>query len=650
MFTPAQRLALPSARGLHRACDAGASRCLTPSPRIPAPAQSHPRLAAHQEPREPAGAGPKTPGEERSETGSRRDATDVEATDPRVEARVADVMSSLGVAFYSLDRQWRFSSVNAQAERVLDRSRDELVGGILWELFPAAVDSPIEAHFRAAMEQLIPAAFEAYYPAPLEAWYEVRARPTPDGVLVYFLDITAHKTLQDQTERAFFRAALLSEVTDELTSAGDPEEAVARLAQLLVPALGDWCIVTLVEPGASGASGDWRSQLRDVSWAHTDPATSDLLGRYTEVRLPAHTDTSHLRRAISSPRPYITPSPAAAVEELPEGAAKDLARQFIPASSVVLPLRARGRLLGLVTLCWATATTVPAEALAIATEIAARAGLALDNARLSARQRSLSEGLQRSLLTAPPEPDHVQIVVRYAPAAEAAQVGGDWYDAFLQHHGDTCVVIGDVAGHDVDAAAVMGQVRGLLRGIAVSSGDGPAEVLTKLDAVMQTLLIDGLASAVIARIEQTPDERDRGVSRVRWSNAGHPPPMVIHPDGMVQVLTGADADLMLGINPATQRMETVTALDRGATLFFYTDGLVERRGQSLEVGLTRLETALADLTHTSLDGLCDLVMERLLPHRPEDDVAIVAVRLHPQDRPRPADAGPNRIPPSVHTE
>ena len=110
-------------------------------------------------------------------------------------------------------------------------------------------------------------------------------------------------------------------------------------------------------------------------------------------------------------------------------------------------------------------------------DVADRAGLALDNARLYAEQRALAEGLQRSLMTAPPEPDHLQVVVRYEPAAETAQVGGDWYDAFLQQDGATVMVIGDVVGHDTAAAAAMGQVRGLLRGIAVHSGGGPAAVL-----------------------------------------------------------------------------------------------------------------------------------------------------------------------------
>ena len=98
--------------------------------------------------------------------------------------------------------------------------------------------------------------------------------------------------------------------------------------------------------------------------------------------------------------------------------------------------------------------------------------------------------------------------MRYEPAAEAAQVGGDWYDAFLQPDGATVLVIGDVIGHDTVAAAAMGQVRTLLRGIAATTGDGPADVLRRVDQVMQTLQVDTTATAVVARLEQTPEERE----------------------------------------------------------------------------------------------------------------------------------------------
>lgn len=190
-------------------------------------------------------------------------------------------------------------------------------------------------------------------------------------------------------------------------------------------------------------------------------------------------------------------------------------------------------------------------------------------------------------------------------------------------------------------------MRGLLRGIAWHSGSGPADVLTGLDAAMQGLQVDTTASAVVARLEQGRRDRDQGRCRLRWSNAGHPPPMVVHPDGRVAELATDEADLLLGIDPTTPRGEATALLESGATVLLYTDGLGERRSQGLHEGLALLAATLAELAPLPLAELCDELIGRMLPDRAEDDVALVAVRLHPEDRPRPAQAGPNRIPPGL---
>jgi serine phosphatase RsbU (regulator of sigma subunit) len=262
----------------------------------------------------------------------------------------------------------------------------------------------------------------------------------------------------------------------------------------------------------------------------------------------------------------------------------------------------------------------------------------------------LAEELQRSLLTEPHQPDHAEIVVRYLPAAETAAVGGDWYDAFMQHDGATLLVIGDVAGHDTAAAATMGQLRGLLRGIATSSDAGPAAVLSALDRSMALLTVTTLATATVARFEQTPDERRRGVTQMRWSNAGHPPPFTIGVDGSVLMLAPVRADLLLGVDPEVERTESVVTLDRGATVLLYTDGLVERRDADLDAGLVLLHDTLAEFADRPLPELCDLLVERLVDGRPDDDVALVAVRLHRQDEERPPEVAPGQVPDVVPTE
>ena len=568
------------------------------------------------------------------------------------EARVSDVLESMSAAFYALDRSWRFTYVNAEAERLLGRPREELLGRVLWDVFPAASASAFETQYRRAVETGEPAVFEAYYPAPLDRWYELRAWPGPHGLSVYFLEVTARRLAQEQALAATARAALRDEVTTELTGTLDVEVAVARLARLVVPSLADFCLVTLVD---GDQHVDWRRRLRDVGAWHVDPQARPVLERYRQVRLGALREDAYLAPAAREGRTVQLRRDAstALTATLAPGEALDLLARLAPESVVVLPLPGRGRTVGLLALYNGPERgPIGTLDLQAARDVAGRAGLALDNSRLYQQQRQLAEGLQRSLLTEPPAPDHAQVAVRYEPAAETAQVGGDWYDAFLQADGATMIVIGDVIGHDTVAAAAMGQVRGLLRGIAADSGASPADLLRRVDRVLQLLQVGTTATALVARLEQTPAERERGVTRLRWSNAGHPPPLAVTPAGEVVALPEGEADLLLGIDPDSPRTESEVVLERGTTVLLYTDGLVERRGQGLDEGLQRLRETLAELVPQPLDleQLCDHVLARLLPDRPEDDVALVAVRLHPQDRPRPAEAGPNRLPEGVPDE
>ncbi|TQN40815.1 PAS domain S-box-containing protein [Blastococcus colisei] len=555
-------------------------------------------------------------------------------------ALVTRLLEAMPAGFYSLDREWRFTHVNAEAERLIGSSREELLGQVLWSAFPSAVGSNVEDSYRNAVRTGEPATFDTYYPAPLDGWFEVRAWPTPDGLSVYFLEVTERRQMQDRADRSARRLAILAQVSAELAGTLDAPTAVSHLPRIVVPALADFCIVTLVDPDG---------RPRDVASWHADPASQPLLERYADVRLDSMPVGSPVARALVSGE-AVRESGETVLGMLAPGEARDLAQILHPHSAVVLPMRGRGRTLGLVTAYYRPGTEMTDEDLAIAQDVADRAGLALDNARLYNAQQQLAEGLQRSLLTEPPEPDHAEIAVRYLPAAEAARVGGDWYDAFLQPGGSTMLVIGDVVGHDTEAAAAMGQLRGLLRGIATYSDAGPAEVLRGLDASMATLQTGTLATAAIARFEQTPDELERGVTRMRWANAGHLPPLVVNPDGSVAELASWRGDLLLGVDADARRRESVVTLDRGATVLLYTDGLIERRDADLDAGLVRLRDALVELADLPLQEMLDELLERLVHGRPEDDVALVAVRLHRQDRPRPAEAGPNKVPPTVPPE
>jgi serine phosphatase RsbU (regulator of sigma subunit) len=481
--------------------------------------------------------------------------------------------------------------------------------------------------------------FEAHYPPPLDAWYEVRAWPTPEGLAVYFVDVTARRQAQDALARSADQLALLASVSESLTSTLDPAEGVSRLATLLVPQLADWCLVTMVEdPNTS----DWRRGLRDVGWSHEDPAMLETLQRYASLRLAAMTDSSYLARTIREMTPVLMETDATeqvAAVLLP-GEARDRLRELAPSSAAVAPLRARGRTVGVVSVFRGSdRPAFTSEDVALLEDIGSRAALGLDNARLYATQRDVSETLQRSLLTAPPRPGHLQIVTRYQPAGETARIGGDWYDAFEQGGAasgspDVVVVVGDVVGHDVEAAAAMSQVRGLLRGIAVHSGDAPAAILTGVDTVMESLQMETTATAVVARIELRAGLGTApGEALVRWSHAGHPPALMLSPDGHVSRMADVDTnDLLLGLDPTTPRAEHVAVLEPGATLVFYTDGLVERRDRDVDDGVSELAELLGDLApeRMDVDDLCDRLLGGMIGDKPEDDVALLAVRLAPR--------------------
>jgi PAS domain-containing protein len=550
------------------------------------------------------------------------------------DAGVARVLEAMPAGFYSLSPDWRFTHVNAEAERLLGRHRDELLGEVIWSAFPATVSSIFEASYRRAVETGEPVSFDAYYPAPLDGWYELRAWPTAEGLSVYFLEVTERVRAQEEVRRATERTLTVARVSTELAGSMDADVATGQVPLMVVPALADACIVSVL---------DEHGHVQSVSSWHAAEEHRDLLARYARARAAALATIPAVNRTLVSGE-VLQLTGEESLATTPDGEPRELLSRLEPSAALALPLRGRTHTLGLVSLLY-TGDRVPAAAeIATLGDVADRLGMALDNARLYGAQRQLALQLQRSMLTAPPEPDHAEIVVRYLPAAEAAAVGGDWYDAFLQADGATTLVIGDVAGHDAAAAATMGQLRSLVRGIALSSGAGPAAVLRDLDRAMALLRFTTLATAAVARFEQTVDEIGRGVTRMRWSNAGHTPPLLLTPGGEVRLLDTERADLLLGVEPDTGRRESVVELERGATVLLYTDGLVERRDSDLDAGTARLAAALAEFGDRPLQELCDLLLQHMVDGRPDDDVALVAVRLHPQDRPRPAIAGPTDVP------
>ena len=294
------------------------------------------------------------------------------------------------------------------------------------------------------------------------------------------------------------------------------------------------------------------------------------------------------------------------------------------------PLRSGHRLLGSLAVGWRAERAFTDDEVTLLEAFAAQCGQALERIQHQQAERStalrvarLAEALQLSLLTRPPAPAGLEIAARYLPAAELAKVGGDFYDAFVDASGATVLAVGDIAGHDTAAAAAMAQIRNLLRGLAYDTADGPARVLSRLDATLAGLGVDVLATALVARIGAAVGPG--GGRRLVWSSAGHPPPLLRDRDGTVTVLEDPP-DLLLGVRPTARRTEHEVAVPGGATLLLYTDGLVERRDQDLDESIAGLCAILRRTGQQSPDQTCETVLR----HRQtegEDDIALLAVHV-----------------------
>ncbi|WP_432495285.1 SpoIIE family protein phosphatase [Kineococcus gypseus] len=455
------------------------------------------------------------------------------------------------------------------------------------------------------------------------------------------------------------RLAGLVEVAVQLAGA----RSVAELTDIVVGrglgvlGAGGGAVAVRTGPGTRGGAGTGGS-TRGGAGEAPGSRGEDVLELTMTSSLGERARRTFERLPLDSPLPVCVAAATGRTVVLPDRAASlawtpqmaEAVESTGLGTWVSVPLRAAGRSVGALTIGWREPQDFTERDLELVHAFAAQCAQTLaalqareQERRLASEQRRLSEALQRSLLTEPFQPDHLQIGVRYLPAAAGAHVGGDWYDCFLAPPGTTTLVVGDVAGHDRDAAAVMGQVRNLLRGIAAVLGAQPAAVLAGLDRAMQQLGVGAYATAVVAQVEQTPAERAAGLRTLRWSNAGHPPPVLVTPRGGARLLESAP-DLLLGVVPGAARSDHRVVLEPGATAVLYTDGLVERRGVDVRRGVEWLRSTLEELAHLPVEALCDALLERLDASH-EDDIALLVLRAHPEDRPRPAEAGPQVLPP-----
>ena len=267
-----------------------------------------------------------------------------------------------------------------------------------------------------------------------------------------------------------------------------------------------------------------------------------------------------------------------------------------------------------------------------------RVGMAIENGRLYAREHRLAETLQRAMLPEHAEVRGLDVWTYYAPSSGHAQVGGDWYDVLQVSPDVVTVVIGDVVGHDVEAAAAMGQLRSVVRSYAYESA-APGQVLDRVDHLIRGMRIPRSASLVFATLTRSGGGADGDRWQLQYSRAGHLPPLVSRGGEVVQLLEGAGA--MIGYGQG-ERSSGTFELHAGDVVVLYTDGLIERRDRALRDGLRALVEAARDVGSMEAAGVGEELLSRLADD-PEDDIAVVVVRVpDPRAVPDQASSGPRR--------
>ena len=405
------------------------------------------------------------------------------------------------------------------------------------------------------------------------------------------------------------RLTFLAEASEELSSSLDYRATLAKVAKLAVRTLADLCAVNVLQEGT----------LTTLAVEHNDPAK--LAGTWQlQQRYPARPDAitgppNVTRTGVSELYPRIT-------DEMLVAAARNdehlgLMRELNLRSALVVPLSARGHTLGAITFIRAeTDRPYTAADLVVAEDLGRRAAVAIENAQLHSQTRSIALQLQRAVLPASLThfPDW-QIATHYSPSGHA-DVGGDFYGATELPDGSLVAFIGDVMGHGIAAAAAMAQMRASIRAYLCVDPD-PGVVIAKLDAMFELHKLSQLVSLAYVLI-------DPAAGKIHLANAGHHPPLLIDADGtshfaetMPRRILGAGGD---------ERTTTTWAFEPGSTLLLYTDGLIERRAENLDVGQERLARHAAMLAHDPLqDALNRLVIE-VHDDSAADDVTAIAVR------------------------
>jgi PAS domain S-box-containing protein len=419
-------------------------------------------------------------------------------------------------------------------------------------------------------------------------WNELYVSPVHDeeGRLTNFVgvqnDITHRRRIEEERDALLVkeqlarseamevrrRLALLAAAGPSLSASLDYEETLEGITRLLVPELADWCLLDIVEDNGS---------VNQLAAAHAEEEKEDLLRRLREHRQFGQGDPGSTAEVIRTGQSVLLPDlPDTTFYEraLGRGEHLDIVLRLEPRSLMCVPLLARGRTIGAITLVSSRPERrYDRDDLLLAEDLAYRCALAADNARLYRDRSEIARVLQRSLLPPHlPEIPGVEVGAEYLSVGEASEVGGDFYDLINSVEDGWICAIGDVRGKGVEAASVTALARYTIRAVTLKN-DRPSEVLAALnEAMLRQLPEDRFCTTACVRLE--PQDGSAGVG-VDVSRAGHPPPLLVRPEGAVEEV--GCSGRVLGVFPDAELRDTSLRLMPGEALVLYTDGVTEAR-------------------------------------------------------------------------
>ena len=469
-----------------------------------------------------------------------------------------------------------------------------------------------------------------WYPAggPVEAVGAVLTEVDPRGDVAHLAErLASEQAARRAAEQAQARLGFLAEASRLVGGSIGRREILRCVARLAVPRLADWCSVYIRR----------ETVLERVAMFAADPGRWDVVARFTRSHgYPVDSSTAVARVFRTAVAERLV-DPLARPTGLEDEVLTTL-RALDIRETMLVPVVVNGRSEAVIALALeGTTRHFSDEDLAVTTDLAARVAAGMGRALECEREHGVAVSLTRAVLPAQlPEVAGFELCARYRPAGPDVQVGGDWYDAFVVA-GRLVLVIGDVAGHGLPAAAAMAQLRNAVRAY-IAEGHDPAESLLLAQRVLP--LIDGegdqpIASALVAMVEL--DQAEPAV--LRWANAGHLAPLLLDEDGPAFLEPASSP--MLGCGPATRPALESVALRAGATLVLFTDGLVEERGVPIDHNLARLCDIVQDAPGAPVELLCDRVLDEMAGQaaRADDCCVLVLRRTAPASGGDPGTAG-----------